>query len=66
MGTVTRISNEEVDARILPLLKIRIAYLHLATMENHFDPMARNISQWDQIDSQLQANRQRTVNFTNS
>ncbi|KAA1097526.1 hypothetical protein PGT21_010215 [Puccinia graminis f. sp. tritici] len=66
MGTATRLSNEEVDHRVIPLLKIRIAYLRLATMENHFDPMARNISQWDQINSQLQANRERTVNFTNS
>ncbi|KAA1096290.1 hypothetical protein PGT21_011828 [Puccinia graminis f. sp. tritici] len=65
MGTVTRLSNEEVDARVIPLLKIRIAYLRLATMDNHFDPMARTISQWDQIDSQLQANRERAVNFTN-
>ncbi|EFP86612.1 uncharacterized protein PGTG_12994 [Puccinia graminis f. sp. tritici CRL 75-36-700-3] len=66
MGTATRLSNEEVDTRVLPLLKIRIAYLRLATLENHFDPLARNVSQWDQIDSQLQANRERTVNFTNS
>ncbi|KAA1110411.1 hypothetical protein PGT21_020825 [Puccinia graminis f. sp. tritici] len=60
------VSDADVDRRVPPLLKIRFAYLRLATLQNFLDPLARNLSQWEVIDARLRDNLALTVNFTNS
>ncbi|KAA1109493.1 hypothetical protein PGTUg99_010737 [Puccinia graminis f. sp. tritici] len=58
-------SNAIVDREVGGLLRIRIAYLRLATLVNYYAVGARHISQWHQIDTRLRAHRALTNNFTN-
>ncbi|EFP82339.2 uncharacterized protein PGTG_08295 [Puccinia graminis f. sp. tritici CRL 75-36-700-3] len=64
-GRSNPLSESEIDTRINVFLKVRIAYLRLATLVNYLDPACRNISQWDQIDAQLVASRAHPINYTN-
>ncbi|KAA1112056.1 hypothetical protein PGT21_021325 [Puccinia graminis f. sp. tritici] len=58
-------SNAIVDREVGGLLRIRIAYLRLATLVNYYAVGSRHISQWHQIDTRLRAHRALTNNFTN-
>ncbi|KNZ55272.1 hypothetical protein VP01_2723g2 [Puccinia sorghi] len=49
---------------ITVMLKVRIAHLRLATVANFLDSKSRHVSQWDQIDSQLELLRQQPANYT--
>ncbi|WAQ83545.1 hypothetical protein PtA15_3A916 [Puccinia triticina] len=68
MGTTTRLTDSQVDTTLAhnPQLKARFTYIRLATMSNHFDPAARTILHWDQIDAQLNANRPRSKDYVNA
>ncbi|KNZ53117.1 hypothetical protein VP01_333g13 [Puccinia sorghi] len=48
-----------------PHLRIRFCYFCLATTANHFDAESHHVSQWDQIDMQLNANHSEFVRYTN-
>ncbi|KAA1090877.1 hypothetical protein PGT21_016777 [Puccinia graminis f. sp. tritici] len=57
-------SDAQVDEELGPALKVRFAYMRLATIENYMDPNACNTSQWDTIDAQLLANRMEPSDYT--
>ncbi|KAA1134478.1 hypothetical protein PGTUg99_001699 [Puccinia graminis f. sp. tritici] len=57
-------SDAQVDEELGPALKVRFAYMRLATIKNYMDPNARNTSQWDTIDAQLLANRMEPSDYT--
>jgi hypothetical protein len=59
-------SDEEVNATLQPrpLLRIRFAFMRLATIHNFVETADRNISQWDQMDQILQQMRRLPVNYT--
>jgi hypothetical protein len=46
------------------LLRIRFAFMRLATIGNHFENEDRNVSQWDQMDRVLAKLRRLPVNYT--
>jgi hypothetical protein len=66
MGGNNTMSDDEVDAKLQPrpLLRIRFAFLRLATIHNSVTSADRNISQWDQIDRRLLQMRGLPVNYT--
>ncbi|OAV86313.1 hypothetical protein PTTG_08750 [Puccinia triticina 1-1 BBBD Race 1] len=66
MGKKTGLCNEEIAAKITPMQKVRIAYIRLQTIQNYHDPVLRNLSQWDTIDSQLAAIGGLSDNFKKS
>ncbi|OAV99408.1 hypothetical protein PTTG_04534 [Puccinia triticina 1-1 BBBD Race 1] len=51
------LTNGEIDTLLSHMdnimFKARVAFLRLATIENHFDPASRTVSQWEQIDHHL-------------
>ncbi|PLW56274.1 hypothetical protein PCANC_02047 [Puccinia coronata f. sp. avenae] len=59
-------TDEEIDdeLRPRPLLRIRFAFMRLATIGNHFENEDRNVSQWDQMDRVLAKLRRLPVNYT--
>lgn len=61
------IADSEINMKVGPHLRIRFCYLRLATASNYFNADSRNcnVSQWDQIDTQLNANRSEIVRYTN-
>ncbi|KAA1125070.1 hypothetical protein PGTUg99_004696 [Puccinia graminis f. sp. tritici] len=63
-GNKCATSDAQVDEELGPALKVRFAYMRLATIENYMDPNARNTSQWDTIDAQLLANRMEPSDYT--
>jgi hypothetical protein len=58
-------SDDQIDEKITPQQRVRFAYLQLATIDNYMDPNCWNVSRWETIDSQLEANRRQIVNYTN-
>ncbi|KAA1128586.1 hypothetical protein PGTUg99_007712 [Puccinia graminis f. sp. tritici] len=63
-GNKCATSDAQVDEELGPALKVRFAYMRLATIENYMDPNARNTSQWDTIDAQLLTNRMEPSDYT--
>ncbi|KAA1111796.1 hypothetical protein PGT21_012573 [Puccinia graminis f. sp. tritici] len=59
-----RLTELQIDAEIDPTLKVRFAYLRMATISNYMDPNMRNVSQWDTIDAQLALNRCEPADYT--
>ena len=62
-GTKTGYTDDTINETIDTLTKIRIGYLRLATVVNFLDLDSRNVSQWDQIDSQLDRMRQEVPDY---
>ncbi|POW19702.1 hypothetical protein PSHT_04329 [Puccinia striiformis] len=56
-GNKSSKSNTQIDKLLTPEIKVRFAFLRLATIENLLDGNARNHSQWLEIDSLLAALR---------
>ncbi|KAH9447571.1 hypothetical protein Pst134EB_021586 [Puccinia striiformis f. sp. tritici] len=56
-GNKSSKSNTQIDKLLTPEIKVRFAFLCLATIENLLDGNARNHSQWLEIDSLLAALR---------
>ncbi|EHS64756.1 uncharacterized protein PGTG_22475 [Puccinia graminis f. sp. tritici CRL 75-36-700-3] len=59
-----RLTELQIDGEIDPTLKVRFAYLRMATISNYMDPNMRNVSQWDTIDAQLAMNRREPANYS--
>jgi hypothetical protein len=59
-------SDEQIDKLLepRPLLRVRFAFMRMATIINHFENADRNISQWDQMDRILAKLRRLPVNYT--
>ncbi|KNZ60183.1 hypothetical protein VP01_159g2 [Puccinia sorghi] len=57
-------NNDQVDDKITVMLKVHITHLRLATVANFLDSKSRHVSQWDQIDLQLELLRQQLANYT--
>ncbi|KNZ57725.1 hypothetical protein VP01_2088g4 [Puccinia sorghi] len=63
--SMTAIVGLPLEIDIKMHLRICFCYLCLATAANHFDAQSCNVSQWDQIDMQLNANCSESLRYTN-
>ncbi|KAI7939051.1 hypothetical protein MJO28_014630 [Puccinia striiformis f. sp. tritici] len=63
-GNKSCLNATQIDNQMEESIRVRFAYLRLATIENYMNPCAKTISQWDTMDAQLRYNRRQPDDYS--